>query len=244
MPDQDSEPGKPIPIGPEEPRMEWRLLLAFLLTGLVMFLAPYIYHRLYGPPPQATKTAAKTAPEARQQAKPAAESAKPVAAPATLAPVSAAKLEEFVVETDVYRVHFSNRGAVVLRWELKKYKDAAGKTLELVNTAAAPQVGYPFALEFKDRKPPMDPIRRCSLRVPRRTVWAWTTNFLTGECGCGNHSASRNPVTCGGWFPRRRTALAACRIACCGGVALAIRRWSIRRLVSAPCISIPQRASS
>jgi YidC/Oxa1 family membrane protein insertase len=157
MPDQDSEPGKPIPIGPEEPRMEWRLLLAFLLTGLVMFLAPYIYHRLYGPPPQTTKTAAKTAPEARQQSKPAAESAKPVAAPATLAPVTAAKPEEFVVETDVYRVHFSNRGAVVLRWELKKYKDAAGKTLELVNTAAAPQVGYPFALEFKDRKPPMDP---------------------------------------------------------------------------------------
>ena len=157
MPDQDSERGKPTSIGPEEPRMEWRLLLAFLLTGVVMFLAPYIYHKLYGPPPQQAPSARKAEPGPAQPAKEAPEAAQPAKAALPAGPVTAAKPEEFTLETDLYRVQFSNRGAVVLRWELKKYKDAAGKPLELVNTAAAPQVGYPFALEFKDRKPPVDP---------------------------------------------------------------------------------------
>jgi YidC/Oxa1 family membrane protein insertase len=157
MPDQHSEPGKPVAVGPEEPRMEWRLLLAFLLTGVVMFLAPYIYHKLYGPPPQPGQSAGKAESRAAPPASEAPEATRPAKATLPAGPVTASRPEEFTLETDLYRVQFSNRGAVVLRWELKKYKDAAGKTLELVNTAAAPQVGYPFALEFKDRKPPVDP---------------------------------------------------------------------------------------
>ncbi len=153
MPEQEKQDTKPIPLGPEEPRMEWRLLLAFLLTGLVMFLAPYVYHRIYGPPP-------KTAPPTKAAAAPA-EAAKPAVEtkpqPGAMQPVAAEKPEEFTLETDLYRVTFSNRGAVVLRWELKRYKDAAGKTLELVNTAATEKTGFPFALAFKDRQPPVDP---------------------------------------------------------------------------------------
>jgi YidC/Oxa1 family membrane protein insertase len=140
-------------IGPEEPRMEWRLLLAFLLTGVVMFLAPYVYHKMYGPPPAAPVKApapASKPAEAPRPAPPAAPEAKPAAA------ISAAQPEEQTVETDVYRIRLSNRGAVVLTWELKKYKDAAGKTLQLVNAAAAGKAGYPFALSFKDRRPALD----------------------------------------------------------------------------------------
>lgn len=132
--------------------MEWRLLLAFLLTGLVMFLAPYVYHKIYGPPPKAPP-GAKAAIKPEEPAK-AAEKVKPE--PGSLRPVAAEKAEELTLETDLHRVTFSNRGAVVLRWELKRYKDAAGKTLELVNTAATGQTGSPFALAFKD-PPPSDP---------------------------------------------------------------------------------------
>ncbi len=153
MPERETNTSKPIPLGPEEPRMEWRLLLAFLLTGLVMFLAPYIYHKIYGPPPQAAP-AKKAAATSAEPAKTVAE-AKPE--PGPLQPVAAAKPEEFTIETEVYRVMLSNRGAVVLRWELKRYKDAAGKTLELVNTAAIQKAGAPFSLLFKDRQPPADP---------------------------------------------------------------------------------------
>lgn len=162
MPEQETQTSKPVPLGPEEPRMEWRLLLAFLLTGLVMFLAPYVYHKIYGPPPKATP-AAKAPALASEPAKPTPES-KPQ--PGSLQPVAAQKPEEFTLETDLYRVTFSNRGAVVLRWELKRYKDAAGKTLELVNTAATDKTGFPFALAFKDRKPPLDPNQALFLARP------------------------------------------------------------------------------
>jgi len=141
-----------LKLAPEEPRMEWRLLLAFLLTGLVMFLAPYLYRKIYGPqataPPAPRKAASPAIP------RPAA--ARPQEAVKPAPPVAGVKPEELTLETDVYRIHFSNRGAVVVRWELKKYKDAAGKTLEVVNTAAGPTVGYPFALGFKERKPAVD----------------------------------------------------------------------------------------
>ncbi|MGB9606200.1 MAG: membrane protein insertase YidC, partial [Bryobacteraceae bacterium] len=157
MPEQESQPAKPVSHGPEEPRIEWRLLLAFLLTGLVMFLAPYVYHKLYGPLPPPPKTASKTQPAATRPAQAAASVQENVKLPAQATPKAAAQPEELTVETDLYRIQFSNRGAVVLRWELKKYKDAAGKPLQLVNTAAASRVGYPFALEFKDRKPQVDP---------------------------------------------------------------------------------------
>ncbi len=156
------EPEKPaMKIGPEEPRMEWRLLLAFLLTGLVMFLAPYLYYKIYGPPKPTVQPS--STPDAKVPAAPAPGPAPgPALGKATAAtakpraPIAAAGTEEFTLETDLYRVRFSNRGAVVLSWELKKYKDAASKTLELVNTAAAPKAGHPFSLSFKDRRPTVD----------------------------------------------------------------------------------------
>ncbi|MEK7409229.1 MAG: membrane protein insertase YidC [Acidobacteriota bacterium] len=147
--------------------MQWRLLLAFLLTGLVMFLTPYLYQKFYGPPPKP----AQKAPAAQKEAAPPAPAATPVKEaagrkPATTAakkaagqrpaPVAAQKEETFAIETDLYRIELSNRGAVVLRWVLKKYNDSAGKPLELVNTAAAGKTGHPFSFAFKDRKPAVD----------------------------------------------------------------------------------------
>jgi len=143
-----------LKIAPEEPHMEWRLLLAFLLTGVVMFLAPYAYHKIYGPPSNAPEKAAAPAPPKTPE--PVKTQAPAARTPKAAAPLAAEKAEELNLETDLYRIRLSNRGAVVLRWELKKYKDAAGKTLELVNEAAAGKVGYPFSLNFKDRRPQTD----------------------------------------------------------------------------------------
>lgn len=58
-----------------------------------------------------------------------------------------------VVENDLYRVEFSNRGAVVKKWELKKYKDDAKpqRVLDLVHADASEQTGgWPFALVFEN----------------------------------------------------------------------------------------------
>ncbi len=42
-----------------------------------------------------------------------------------------------VVENELYRITFSNRGGQAISWILKKYKDDAGKPLDLVNPKAA-----------------------------------------------------------------------------------------------------------
>ena len=58
----------------------------------------------------------------------------------------AASESETVVENDLYRITFTNRGAQVKSWVLKKYKDDQGKPLDLVNSATAPKYGYPLSL--------------------------------------------------------------------------------------------------
>ncbi len=51
-----------------------------------------------------------------------------------------------MIENDVYRIVFTNRGGRVKSWVLKKYTDDKGGPLELVNTAAAEKYGYPLTL--------------------------------------------------------------------------------------------------
>ena len=45
-----------------------------------------------------------------------------------------------VVENELYRITFTNRGAQVNSWILKKYKDDNGKPLDLVNQAGGDEV--------------------------------------------------------------------------------------------------------
>lgn len=56
-----------------------------------------------------------------------------------------------VVENELYRITFSNRGGQVISWILKKYKDEDEKhPLDLVNHAAAQKDGYPLSLYTYD----------------------------------------------------------------------------------------------
>lgn len=128
--------------------MEIRLLVAFALMGLVLFLTPLIYKPAKPPEKQPapavkveTKQPAETAPpEAKAESKPAPKSpaarkSAPTPPPET---VAAAKEQTYAVETDLYKVVFSNRGAVVRSWQLKKYKDQQGQP---VDVAVRPEVG-------------------------------------------------------------------------------------------------------
>ena len=139
----------------EEPSMEKRLLLAFVLMGAVLFLTPYLYRNVTptqpAPKPAASKTETPAAQPAKPEAAEAAEKASP--APAPVAPVTAEEEQLFTIDTDIYSLTLSNRGGVVRSWTLKDYKDSAGKPLELVNTAAAPKAGYPLSIAFRDKTP-------------------------------------------------------------------------------------------
>lgn len=67
------------------------------------------------------------------------------------APVLQATAESStVVENELYRIQFSNRGAQVLSWQLKRFKDNDGKPLDLVHRQAAEQFGYPLSLYTYD----------------------------------------------------------------------------------------------
>lgn len=145
------------PDGKKEMSMEVRLLLAFLLMGAVLFLTPYIYK------PAPVEQPKKAAPAKQEAAQPQAPAPKPVAAPKprTAAPppgqITAPAEEQVQIETDVYRITFSNRGAVVKSWVFKdkRYVDNKGKPLEVVNPAAS-KVGYPFSITFRGTQPAAD----------------------------------------------------------------------------------------
>jgi YidC/Oxa1 family membrane protein insertase len=55
-----------------------------------------------------------------------------------------------VVENELYRITFTNRGGQVSSWILKKYKDSDGKPLNIVHTDAAKKFGYPLSLYTYD----------------------------------------------------------------------------------------------
>jgi YidC/Oxa1 family membrane protein insertase len=144
----------------KEMSMEIRLLLSFALMGAILFITPY-YYKAIAPP---AKPGAK-APAASERLKASGTQPAPIvnagakpAPPAEPRPVPGVAVGEsestFVVETTLYRIMFSNRGAVVRSWTLNKYRDHAGKPLELVNTAA--KVDAPFLAYFRAQKPATD----------------------------------------------------------------------------------------
>ncbi len=152
----------------KELSMEMRLLIAFVLMGLVLFVSQY-----YLKPPAAAnatkagqskpaQTASTQAAQAPEQPVPAADSStvkstKAQPDKASSAAVQGAKEETFTVDTDVSRVEFSSKGAVVRSWILKAYKDHDGHPLELVNRQALAKLPAPFSLAFKGTAPGTDP---------------------------------------------------------------------------------------
>jgi YidC/Oxa1 family membrane protein insertase len=130
----------------QEPGMERRLLLVFALTFLVIVLFQPILKRYL---PQAQTTAQQVPSQPIQQAA-AVNQAQPApaAAPALNAGATkqAASESETVVENDLYRITFTNRGAQVKSWILKKFTDDKDRPLDLVNSLAAEKYGYPLSL--------------------------------------------------------------------------------------------------
>jgi len=121
------------------------LLLVFALTFLVIIAFQPLLKK-YGPQPT-------TAPQQTQQPQTPAVNAN--TAPASSTPTvavagvvkQAAGETETIIENDLYRITFTNRGAQVKSWILKKFdNDEQNGPLELVNSVAAQKYGYPLSL--------------------------------------------------------------------------------------------------
>ncbi len=140
--------------------MERRLLLVFALTFLVIMLFQPILKK-YGPQAPESKPQKQNQPARNPQdqgaqnqglqneAAPPANSAvveNGAATPPAAGVKQASAEAQTIIENDLYRITFTNRGAQVTSWILKKFTDDKGGPLELVNSLAAAKYGYPLSL--------------------------------------------------------------------------------------------------
>jgi YidC/Oxa1 family membrane protein insertase len=149
MPSNSGDVNQPV-------SLEKRLPIALALMMLVLLASQYFFKPAPGPKPVVpvnNKAAATMA------AKPA-----PVTAQAQGMPKAGSRAGEIQasseitsdIDTKLYHIVFTNRGAAVKNWLLKGYRDNAGKPLELIDPAAA-NLGLPFTIEIKDQKLSVDP---------------------------------------------------------------------------------------
>ncbi len=121
-------------------------LLMFSALFLVVFLGLQYFRNKATPPPAPPQhpSTLGSAPVSSEPEPPRAAASSPANT------VQAAAEQPIVVENELYRITFSNRGAQATSWILKKYKDDHGKPLDLVNHSAAPLYGYPLSLYSYD----------------------------------------------------------------------------------------------
>ena len=130
----------------QEPGAEKRLLLVFLLTFVVLIvfqplLKKYMPQAPAAPQKQSVPEQVAAAPAVAAVTAPAAHT------PAAAISKQAASEADTVIENDLYKITFTNRGAQVKSWILKKFdNDAQNGPLELVDNAAAQKYGYPLSL--------------------------------------------------------------------------------------------------
>ena len=99
-----------------------------------------------GQPSNQSANQALTAPQSGAQS-----AGNPAAASVATPTVAAAAESTTTIENELYRIQFTNRGAQVVSWQLKKYKDNDRKQpLDLVHEQAAKQFGYPLSLYTYD----------------------------------------------------------------------------------------------
>ncbi len=129
---------------------DMRSTMGFMLLLLVVLIG---YQYFFKPAPPANPPQPQTQSQAAPQGQPGAEQpgptqagASPVQAAAGAPAVTAALETETTVENELYRIVFTNRGAQVKHWILKKYNDTGDQPLDMVQQQAAAQFGLPLSL--------------------------------------------------------------------------------------------------
>jgi YidC/Oxa1 family membrane protein insertase len=128
----------------QEPGGDRKLLLVFLVTFIVMIAFQPLLKK-YLPQPAAQPQPSQSQPATSQTAA-AAPSVPDANVPAGITKQASAETET-VIENDLYRITFTNKGAQVKSWILKKFdNDVQNGPLDLVNAKASSLYGYPLSL--------------------------------------------------------------------------------------------------
>src|SRR5258706_3692262 len=154
-----------MPEEKKEMSLELRVLLAFALSAVILVL----FSPKQKPPAQpAPPPIAKTEPVKPAELPPPTSPTGKVGGPksksnkskatvpsavASVTPTQVSAEAESVVENDLYKVRFSNQGAVVRSWVLKAFQDDRKQPLDLVRTEAVKEFGSP--LEFWTQDAPL-----------------------------------------------------------------------------------------
>jgi YidC/Oxa1 family membrane protein insertase len=126
---------------------DMRTTIGFAVLLLVVLLGYQYLFKPASPPNPTTQT--QSQPTSQPQPAASGQAKMDAAAPqsSAMAPTVSAALEtDTTVENEQYKIVFSNRGALVKHWILKKYNDTAGKPLDMVQPQAAAQFGLPLSL--------------------------------------------------------------------------------------------------
>ena len=154
----------PTPNSPKKKlTSELRMVLAFALMGIILFGTQWLYKKLGYATATTPETKAQTTTSPAvgttkpQASKPAMDASLAAGGPdAASQPVVASNETEFALDTSVYHIVFTNRGAAVKSWTLRQFSDSHGNALELVNTKAASKTGLPFTVRFRQNGPTSD----------------------------------------------------------------------------------------
>ncbi|MGC1221865.1 MAG: membrane protein insertase YidC [Candidatus Sulfotelmatobacter sp.] len=131
----------------QEPGSERRLLIVVVLTFVVLVVSQAVLKKYAPPPAEPAKNKSAQTQPAITPPPPSAPAPIIPALPSSTATKQASTETETVIENDLYKITFTNRGAQVKSWILKKFdNDAQNGRLELVNAAAAQKFGYPLSL--------------------------------------------------------------------------------------------------
>ena len=125
---------------------EKRVMIAFALSFAILLIWRIIFVKT--PPPSPPKPAGVSQAVGQEAAE---KPAVPQVPAAPQIPVSEGKeARDITVENSLYRITFSTRGGVITSWVLKKFEDAGGKPLNVIDPAACKQLGYPMSIRTSD----------------------------------------------------------------------------------------------
>lgn len=149
-------------------QMEKRLLLAIVLSFLVLFLYQALFVKKVPPSesPQITDIESSIEKQPEQPSVQGEASREQVLVEESsekreFQPISEDNEEKIIINTSLYRAVWSNKGAQLISWKLKNYKDENGEELELVSALSSDINQYPFILRTED--PEFDQIINNSL---------------------------------------------------------------------------------
>jgi YidC/Oxa1 family membrane protein insertase len=143
--------------------MEKRIFIAVVVSIAFLWLwaavAPKVFPNLIKPrttvttpkPPNTNKAANTTTTKTTTEPSPAvAAQQTPTAPPAPIKPTSAESVAFTSIDTPEYVARFSNRGAVLVSFQLKNYRTKDKSPVELVKSRDLSRTDFPFSIEARD----------------------------------------------------------------------------------------------